>query len=153
MSNLYCSIVLGIITLVFVFLLIRAACKAKMESDGGMVAEAIVYLLCTIGPTVLLVGSMKELLTPPVVSACVPIVDGQGNRLYEVQDATRYCLSHINETDASTVFTVMKEDAFSELLRTDICIYCHRQLREHPIRQTIDYVFNNNVWNWEFIQY
>ena len=153
MSNLYCSILLGIITLVFVFLLIRAAYKAKAESDGGLVAESMVYLLCSIGPAVLLVGSMKELLASPVISSCELVVDRQGDTLYEFQDATRYCRSHIHETDTSTVFTVIKENIFSELSRNDICIYCQRQLREHPLSQKIDSVTTNNNWNWGFIPY
>ena len=153
MDNFYCSIILGIITLVFVILLIRTVREAKAKSDGGLAAEAMVYLLCAIGPAVLLVGSMKELLMPPVVSSCEQVVDGHGDTLYEFRDATRYCLSHIPENDTSTVFTVMKEDASSELSRTDICIYCQRLLREHPLSQTIDSITNNNDWHWEFVPY
>lgn len=153
MNNLYCSIILGVITLIFVFLFIRVARKAKVESDAGLLADMMIYLLCAIGPGVLLVVLMEELLTPPVVSSCAPIVDCQGDTLYEFRDATRYCRSHIHENDTSTVFTVMKEEVSSELSRTDICIYCHRQLCEHPLSQTIDSITNNNDWDWGFVPY
>ena len=146
-------IIAGLIFLVLVVLMVRATFKFREESDQGQLANAAVYLLCAIAPCYLFFFSLRQLTSSPVVSSCEIVVTQQGDTLYEFQDSTRYCRAHIEETDTSTVFVTIKEDASLGLSRGDICLYCHRPLCEHSKHQVIDSDDTNNDWGWDGIPY
>lgn len=76
------------------------------------------------------------LLSPPIITSCIPVVTQENDTLYEFHDSTRFCKGQIEEDEISTTFTITKENATDGLSGTDTCNICDRPLCEHWKSQT-----------------